>query len=207
MSDSSQMSAQAHRTVWLQPLSVSKGYVKGDWSSRRGSEDHCRSTACQYSRALVPADKAHLHLFALQFWDLDCKICSFSALQTNLDEYKESFEMGISITWCSALPVWWWEQHRQHSEGENWIQRPLGQALLEGWQLFLHRAQCRCSPADRVSVKGFLYTSGNCIFEGPTSLHSVISCLLTLYDAACSGLGHYFVKCYEVKSLRYCSEL
>lgn len=30
MSDSSQMSAQAHRTVWLQPLSVSKGYVKGD---------------------------------------------------------------------------------------------------------------------------------------------------------------------------------
>lgn len=142
MSDSSQVSAQAHRAVWLQPL----GYVKGDWSNRRGSEAHCRSTACQYSRALVPANKAHLHLFALQFWDLDCKICSFSALQTNLDQYKESFEMGISITWCSALPVWWWEKHWQHSEGESWIQRPLGSrggscsctepsgaALLTGW--------------------------------------------------------------------------
>ncbi|KAF2983790.1 hypothetical protein EK904_010571 [Melospiza melodia maxima] len=58
------------------------------------------------------------------------------ALQTNLDECKEQFEMGVSITWCSALPV-----RRERSTGRA-VKRPLGQALLEGWQLFLPRAQC-----------------------------------------------------------------
>lgn len=81
--DLSQMSAQDQGTVWLQPLSMSESYVKWDWSNRRGSEVHCRSTAWQYSRALVPADKAHLHLFALRFWNLYCKICSFSISFTN----------------------------------------------------------------------------------------------------------------------------
>lgn len=93
MSDSSQMSAQDHRTVWLQPLSMSKGYVKGDWSNRGGSDVHRRSTARQYSRALVPAHKAHLHLFALQFWDLCCKICSFSISFTN------KFRSGQRVIW------------------------------------------------------------------------------------------------------------
>lgn len=79
MSDWSQMSAQDHRTVWLQPLSMSGSYVKWDWSSRRGSEVHCRSTAC----GTCSADKAHLHFLALQFWDLYCKICSFSISFTN----------------------------------------------------------------------------------------------------------------------------
>lgn len=40
--------------------------------------------------------------------------------------------MGISITWCSFLPVWWWEKHWQDSEGENWIHKAFGALSARG---------------------------------------------------------------------------
>lgn len=144
MSDSSQMSAQDPRTVWLQPLSMSRGSVKGDWSNRRGSEAHCRSTACQYSRALVPAHKAHLHLFALQFWDLYCKICSFSISFTNKFRSGQShlkwvfLSLGAQPSLCggerSLAGQRRWELDTQGlGAGSCSCTEHTGAALLTGW--------------------------------------------------------------------------
>lgn len=143
-----------------------------------------------------------------QFWDLYCKICSFSVSFTNKFRsvqrviWSEYFYHLVLSPLCLVVRErlarqwrWGWGTQAFGPCSAQDVAAVLAQSTVvqPSW-----RGECETIP---------LHLRKNSIFEGPTSLHSVISCLLTLYDAVCSGLEYYFVKCYEVKSLRYCSEL